>query len=338
MTRLAQITTAPRRYEIVEAVLRHNLGSGVLPPGLVLLEGPIAKALQTSRASVQRALLALEGDGLVHRFDGRGYLVAGAREPAAPLRLDLATFNLDIPPEIDPTLQSRASWERIYDAVESDVAACVIFGQYRLIEVELAEHFNVSRTVVRDVLGRLQERGLIRKNQSSHWIAGPLTARSIREHFSLRRILEPPALLSAAPSLDRTTLTSLHTRFLAAEHAQERGEDPQIFDPEVFETLLVDTCVLATPNALLAQTIRGNLLPVLAAERLLRQLGLPVERSAITEHRLVVELLLQNAVDAAAAMLTTHLREAENRTIAQMKIVAVIPEPTAIAPYLTREK
>ena len=166
-------------------------------------------------------------------------------------------------------------------------------------------------------------------------IAGPLTARSIREHFSLRRILEPPALLSAVPSLDRTTLSSLHARFLAAERAQsfERGDDP-----EVFETLLVDTCILATPNALLAQTIRGNLLPVLAAERLLRQLGLPVERSAITEHRLVVELLLQNAVEAAAGMLTTHLREAENRTIAQMKIVAVIPEPSAIAPYLTREK
>ena len=168
MTRLAQITTAPRRYEIVEAVLRHNLGGGVLPPGLVLLEGPIARALQTSRASVQRALLALETDGLIHRFDGRGYLVAGPDQPATPLRLDLATFNLDIPPEIDPTLQSRASWERIYDAVENDVAACVIFGQYRLIEVELAEHFNVSRTVVRDVLGRLQESGLIRKNQSSH--------------------------------------------------------------------------------------------------------------------------------------------------------------------------
>jgi DNA-binding GntR family transcriptional regulator len=335
MTRSAPITpSVPRRHEIVEAVLRHNLDGGILPPGLVLLEGPIARALQTSRASVQRALLALESDRLIRRFDGRGYLVAGSNEPLLPLRLDLTTISLDIPPEIDPTQQNRASWERIYDAVESDVAACIIFGQYRLIETELAEHFKVSRTVVRDVLGRLQERGLIRKNQSSHWIAGPLTARSIREHFALRRILEPPALLSAAAHLDRTTLAALHRRFLAAEQAQnfEGGENL-----EIFETLLVDTCVLATPNALLAQTIRGNLLPVLAAERLLRQLGLPVERAAITEHRLVVELLLQNAIDAAAAMLVTHLREAENRTIAQIKIVAVIPEPSAIAPYLTRE-
>src|SRR5580700_9588446 len=316
---------ALRRYEMVEEVLRQNIVGGHVPPGLVLLEGPIAALMQTSRAPVQTALLRLEAQGLVRRFNGRGFMVAGPGETPEPARIDLREVGLAIPKAIDDALQNRASWERIYETVENDVAACLVFGRYRLIEVELAEHFHVSRTVVRDVLGRLQERGLIRKNQSSHWIAGPLTARSIREHFSLRRILEPPALLSAAPRLDRTALTALHARFLAAEQAQsfERGEDP-----EVFETLLVDTCVLATPNALLAQTIRGNLLPVLAAERLLRQLGLPVERAAITEHRLVVELLLQNAVEAAAAMLTTHLREAENRTIAQMKIVAVIPEPS----------
>ena len=32
--------------------------------------------------------------------------------------------------------------------------------------------------MVRDVLTRLRERGLVRKNQSSHWIAGPLTAQT----------------------------------------------------------------------------------------------------------------------------------------------------------------
>ncbi|MDR3475064.1 MAG: GntR family transcriptional regulator [Devosia sp.] len=328
-----QSPTSPRRYEIVEAVLRHNLIGGMLPPGLVLLEGPIAKLLQTSRAPVQRALLALEADGLIHRFDGRGFLVAGQGIAAAPLRTDLASFDLDIPPEIDPTLQNRASWERIYAAVENDIAACLIFGQYRLIEAELADHFRVSRTVVRDVLSRLHERGLVRKTPSSHWIAGPLTARSIRDHFSLRQILEPPALLSSAARLDRAMLTGLHERFRAAEQAPGFTEA----DLEVHATLLVDTCILVTPNRLLAEMIRNNLLPVVAVERLLRQLGLPAERAAVTEHRLVVELLLQNAVDAAANMLSTHLREAENRAIAQMKIISVIPEPASIAPYLTRQ-
>ena len=62
----------------------------------------------------------------------------------------------------------------------SAVAACLIFGEYRIIETEIASHFNVSRTVVRDVLGRLQERGLVRKSQSSRWLAGPKRSKLAR--------------------------------------------------------------------------------------------------------------------------------------------------------------
>jgi DNA-binding GntR family transcriptional regulator len=322
-----------RRYEIVEHVLRANIEGGHLPRGLVLLEGPIAEILQTSRAPVQRALQRLEAEGLIHRFGGRGYLVGPPGTPLHPIRTEIKTLGLVVSPAVDEALQSRSSWERIYETVEADVAACVVFGQYRLIEVEIAEHFNVSRTVVRDVLSRLQERGLVRKNQSSHWIAGPLTAQSIKEHFALRRLLEPQALVSAAPLLDRSRLVEVFERFRAKEAELPALDDE---DLEPFETLLIDACVLTTPNEKLAELIRNNLLPVLAAERVLRQLGLPSDRGAVTEHRLIAELLLFGAVDAAAAMLGRHLDSAMNRNIAQMKIVAVIPEPRTIAPYLTR--
>jgi DNA-binding GntR family transcriptional regulator len=322
-----------RRYEIVEDVLRTNIIDGLLPRGLVLLEGPIAEIMQTSRAPVQRALQRLESDGLIHRFDGRGFLVGPPDEHIAPLRAEIKSLGLVVPQSVDEALQSRSSWQRIYDTVESDVAACVVFGQYRIIEIELAEHFAVSRTVVRDVLSRLQERGLVRKNQSSHWIAGPLTAQSIKDHFALRRLLEPPALVSAAPELDRSRLVSVFERFVAKEAALPAGTEESL---EEFETLLIDTCVLTTPNEKLADMIRNNLLPVLASERLLRQLGLPSDRTAITEHRLIVELLLRGAVDAAAAMLGRHIDASMNRNIAQMKIVAVIPEPRSVAAYLTR--
>ncbi|WP_181704856.1 GntR family transcriptional regulator [Chthonobacter rhizosphaerae] len=326
-------TAAQRRYEIVEDVLRANIADGSLPEGLVLLEGPIAEIMQTSRAPVQRALQRLEADGIVRRFDGRGFLVGGPASRAAPLRADLKTVGLVVPQAVDEALQSRSSWERIYDVVEADVAGCVVFGQYRIVESALAEHFSVSRTVVRDVLSRLQERGLVRKNQSSHWIAGPLTAKSIKDHFALRRILEPPALVSAAPTLDRTRLEELHARFREREQNLADMADDSL---EQFETLLIDACVLTTPNEKLAALIRDNLLPVLASERLLRQLGLPSDRAAVTEHRLIVELLLRGAVEAAAEMLNRHLDAAMNRNIAQMKIVAVIPEPKSIATYLTR--
>ena len=123
-----------RRYEIAEDVLRTNIAEGTLPPGLVLLEGPIADILQISRAPVQRALLQLESDGLVHRFKGRGYLVGPPGRAIEPNRTDIKTLGLIVPQHADEALQSRSSWERIYDEIENDVAGCVIFGQYRIIE------------------------------------------------------------------------------------------------------------------------------------------------------------------------------------------------------------
>ena len=211
-----------KRYEIAEDILRSNIIGGVLPEGLVLLEGPIADILQISRAPVQRALQTLEAEGLLHRFSGRGYLVGPPDQGIEPNRTDIKTLGLHIPQHADQALQSRSSWERIYNTVEADVAGCVVFGQYRIVEIELANHFNVSRTVVRDVLTRLRERGLVRKNQSSHWIAGPLTAQIVKDHFVLRRMLEPQAIVVGAGHVDHAVLTDLFTHLSALEREQPK--------------------------------------------------------------------------------------------------------------------
>jgi DNA-binding GntR family transcriptional regulator len=333
MTEYGARPSAQKRYEIAEDVLRSNIEDSTLPLGVVLLEGPIAEILQISRAPVQRALQALESEGLVHRFNGRGYLVGPADQGIEPNRTDIKTLGLSIPRHADEALQSRSSWERIYNTVEADVAGCVVFGQYRIIEIELATHFNVSRTVVRDVLTRLRERGLVRKNQSSHWIAGPLTAQMIKDHFVLRGMLEPQALIAGAGCVDRSRLSELFQRLSELERHDIADHLKAL---EAIYADFVDICILATPNERLKESIRNNLLPVTATERLLRRLGLPGDPAVITELRLVTELLLRGAVTAAAAMMESHLDASVKRMIAQMKIVAIIPGPSATAAYLTR--
>ncbi|MFB9910667.1 GntR family transcriptional regulator [Rhizobium paknamense] len=327
------ISTSRKRYEIAETVLRQNITDGTLPPGLVLLEGPIADILQISRVPVSRALQRLESENLVHRFAGRGFLVGPAGKNIEPIRADIRTFGLAIPAHADEALQSRSSWERIYNIVEADVAGCVVFGQYRIVETELASHFNVSRTVVRDVLARLMERGLVRKNQSSHWIAGPLTAQTVKDHFVLRRIVEPQAIAANASGIGRPALMALLARLGELERLDPVHHAGSI---EEVQGLFLETCVLSGANERLSDMARNNLLPVHAAERLLRRLGLPSDPAVVTELRLIVELLLRGAVTAAAAMMETHLESAANRMIAQMKIVAIIPGPSQTAAYLTR--
>ncbi len=319
-----------KRYELVATALRANIASGRLQPGLVLLEGPIASWMKTSRAPVQAALRMLEGEKLIHRFSGRGFLVGSPGARVAPVRRDIGTLGLRISEEVDSALQNRGLWERVYDEVEAAVAAGLIFGELRIIESVLGEHFGVSRTVVRDVLGRLHERGLITKTASSHWVAAALTAKSVRERFELLQLLEPEALRQARDRIDFDQIRRI------LQH--ERARDPAIQQPAEWIELdraLMDFCILRAPNDHLIDLIRQNRLPLAAASRALTKLGLPADEIAASEYLMLFELIADRAIDAAAVYQRNHLARLAEKNLARLKIVAVITDPPLGAPYLT---
>jgi DNA-binding GntR family transcriptional regulator len=316
---------ASRRYALVAEVLRANIVSGRLQPGVVLLEGPIAALMKTSRAPVQAALRILEEEGLVHRFAGRGFLTGRAGTGVTPVRRDLARLGLEISQDIDSALQNRGLWERVYEEVEAAVSAGLIFGDYRIIESELGAYYGVSRTVVRDVLGRLHERGLITKTQSSHWVAGALTAQTVRERFQLRQFLEPEAIRLAAARIDYDLIGR-------AARRERENEDAHWGE---LDQLLTDHCIARAPNAQLIDLIRQNRLPLAAADRALTKLGLPKDSVAAAEYLTLFELIAERAIEAAAIYWRNHLVRLAEKNLARLKIVAVIPVPPAAPAYLT---
>jgi len=310
------------RYELISQVLRRNIRNGVLPSGLVLLEGPIAAMMQTSRMPVQAALRLLADEGLVHRFDGRGYLVGEAQ--AVPLRRDISEFDLDIPQQVDNALQTRGTWKHFYEEVEEQVASCQVFGEFRIVETELAEYLGVSRTVVRDVLSRLQERGLIHKDASSHWVAGPLTARTLREKFELRAIMEPVALRLAAPYIQYSHIEEIRDRI---------GLDPSL-QPEDLENALMEHCIAQAKNTSLVEMIQTNQMLLTSVNRALTGLGLPEDSIALDQYRTLFDLIARHPIDSAAEYLRDHLHIMAAKNLARMKIVAVISEAVDFPSYL----
>ncbi len=310
------------RYELISQILRRNILNGALPNGLVLLEGPIAAMMQTSRMPVQAALRLLADEGLVHRFDGRGYL---AGEPGAvPLRREISEFDLDIPAQVDSALQTRGTWKHFYEEVEEQVASCQVFGEFRIVETELAEYLGVSRTVVRDVLSRLQERGLIHKDSSSHWVAGPLTARTLREKFELRAIMEPAALRLAAPYIQYSHIEEIRDRI---------GSDPSL-QPEDLENALMEHCISQAKNTFLVEMIQNNQMLLTSVNRALTGLGLPKDSIALDQYRTLFDLIVRHPIDSAAEYLRDHLHIMAAKNLARMKIVAVISEAVGFPSYL----
>ncbi len=313
-------------YETISRVLRHNIVSGRLPDGLVLVEGPIAKLMQTSRAPVQASLRILYAEGLIHRFRGRGYLVGQGTNSPAPIRKPLDEFDFEIPPASRSSLAVRGTWIRVYDMVEAEIAACQIFGEFRVIETELANQLGVSRTVARDVLSRLNERGLIRKGATSHWLAGPLTARTLREKFELRSIMEPAALRMAADFIDHAQIARISAQI----------ENGQIKDAAALEDALMRHCLGRAPNSALVEIIANNRLLLSAMDKALSDLGLPVDTVALEQYGTLFELIGSRQISASTEYLREHLRILSYKSLARLKIVALIPESESIPKYLTR--
>lgn len=312
------------RYRLIHDQLKSAIALGRIAPGLVLLEGPVARVFGTSRVPVRKAFEMLHAAGLLHTFEGRGYLVACADGSLpAPLRMPLSEAALGFE-EAPAPLDLPSTSERIYHVLESAVSNGIVFGHFRIDESEAAEAFGVSRATVREALSRLRNLGLVEKSAYSHWLCGPLTARAVAQDYELRALLEPAALKASQPFLE-------HGMLAAALAEVERAiAEPELVDADGsqrLETMLHVDCLAHASNKKLLSMIAAAHMPLTVNHAFYNAFNLHPEVDMLVEHRAVLRHLLAGECDAAAAALGNHLRAAQKRTLQRLKVLAVLPEP-----------
>lgn len=328
MTRRERKTSGPtpRLYQRASEILARQIGEGVLAPGTRLQESGIAQQFGISRAPARRALAELAERGLLEKPAGRGYLVRPAArrrkgETAAP------------PPGVEAPLLSLATWERIYGEVEDEIIARIAVASWRLNEAELARSYGVSRTVTRDVVGRLQQRGLLRKDDSARWYAPALTPEHIGELYELRWLLEPVALMKAAPRVPPAFLAGLREHLeTAIAHAHTIGGATLDSLEEELHVALLGHC----GNRTLMQAITLHQSLLIAHRFLYRWTPHLFETEPfLPEHHEIIERLAEGKPQAAAEALENHLRVSRERAIARVDVIRreLTPEPLS---YLER--
>lgn len=319
-------------YEIVEDMLARSIADGRLPAGTQLMASPLAKRLAVSRPPVTRALKALAERGLIAPISGHGYMVCGDGIDE-PLRRNLHL--LDIALTLDETRDEALvapSWERILEQVEFDVLHCIPFGTFMISETALGKHFDVSRTVVREVLSRLHGRGVIRKDRQSHWVTGPLSARMLNDTHQMRRQIEPLAVAGAIDHLARSALAEMRERLRATISGGAALSPGQV---DAFEADLHDTCVRASPNQLLVDTVRTLRLSHVVNRLFGTYIGVHDALAMLAEHRLVLDHMLFGDKGGTEAALRFHLDADHERARARLKVLSVFDDPE-VAPYLIR--
>jgi DNA-binding GntR family transcriptional regulator len=312
------------RYRLIHDHLKKAIALGRVAPGLVLVEAPVARIFGTSRVPVRKAFEMLHAGGLLHTFEGRGYLVAHPDGSVAePLRAPLSDVTLGLD-EAPIALALPSNSERIYHALEAAVSIGIAFGHFRIDESVAAEAFGVSRSTVREALNRLRDLGLIEKSAYSHWLAGPLTARAVAQDYELRMLLEPAALRASQPLLAQDVLTDAYAEIEGAIR------DPDSIDADGLqrlETTLHADCLQHAHNKKLLRMIGHAHMPLTVNHAFHNAFNLHPDVATLTEHRAVLRHLLDGDVDAATDALGAHLYAAQGRTLKRLKVLAVLPEP-----------
>ena len=290
----APVSMQQRAYRL----LRQMIADGRVRPGERLQEVQVARAFGVSRSPARHALQALVADRLLRPAPGRGYVVAGPARGADAGRL----AQLE---EVPLAPEPRS--ERIYRDVERHVCMHVLFRPLRITEERLAEHFGVSRTVARDVLGRLYAIGLVTKSRAGHWRADRVTPRRIRDLYEMRWLLEPQALVQSAPHIPRPALDRIRDSLKKALADFVRTDSATLAR---LENDLHVEFLSHCPNELLLRTLQHTHLLLVSNQYIFDQyLGIDRKTmlAAMREHLAVVELVRKSDFDGAAALLREHL-------------------------------
>jgi DNA-binding GntR family transcriptional regulator len=194
-------------------------------------------------------------------------------------------------PETAPLDRDRLR-DRAYAALRDAIVAGTLAPGERLRDAELCEWLGLSRTPVREALGRLEQDGLVEMAPQRFTRVAPLDRRDARDAFTIVAALHALAAELAVPRLTDADLSAMaedNARFAAAL----RGSDVEaaLAADDAFHGRLAS----ASANAELPRTL-DRLMPRLRRLERARFGSLPGRRS-VTQHDDIVRAA--HARDAA---------------------------------------
>ncbi len=198
--------------------------------------------------------------------------------------------------------------DRVYAALRERLLRGDMPVGRRLVEQQLAEEFETSRTPVREALRRLEGDGHIVRDRSGGMCPAAPSVKSMRELYEVRVALEELCARRAASSGARDRIEAIEQDWEALDAAWHdasvlpRGPD-FVYADEAFHRALA-----AASGNDVAESLLGDLNDRI---RILRIYDFTTDDrigATITEHLEIVRCVLARDADAAAAFMRAHVQ------------------------------
>lgn len=98
-------------------------------------------------------------------------------------------------------LEAPNAQQTAYEYIKEEILALRLGPNAKLNAIELASHLELSRTPVREALGRLEQEGLAYRESGGGFRVHALTIKEIVDTYKVREALEVEAALEALPHL-----------------------------------------------------------------------------------------------------------------------------------------
>ena len=212
---------------------------------------------------------------------------------------------------MDTTTATRS----IVDALTKAIVEHRLHPGTKLAEQKLADHFGVSRTLVRQALFQLVQKRLIRMEPARGAFVATPSSEEARQVFAVRRMLEAEMTRDFVRHADKAQIQALQAHVTQEKEAIQQGDIASRTD------LLGDFHVRMaelTGNLVLGQ-ILGELISRCSLITLMYQSDNAAEHSA-QEHAAILKAIVAKDEALAVTLMESHLRHVEDSLTLDRKI------------------
>lgn len=208
--------------------------------------------------------------------------------------------------------------ERVYQYLKNEILKGEFKTGERLVERELAEKLQISRTPIREALLRLESQGFVTTVPRKGVIVSQISYEQVLEVFSILSALEVLAVQLAAERLDQETVRELDSMIMEIDRLLEKAGDEDISQ---FHIRINDFLYKASKSP----RLYDMLIDLVDYIRAFANVGYEVPgrmKEALKEHRDILIAVREGNVAEAMKLTREHIENSRNayiRTIDEIR-------------------
>lgn len=215
--------------------------------------------------------------------------------------------------------RSKSLHEQIYETLRSSILTGELLPGSRLIETQLSEQLQVSRTPIREAIRQLQRDTLVTADDNGNLRVATISATDAEQLYDCRIALEQLAIESACQNATATQLRELEAIVTQAEQLIAQSVQPQhsaqMLDLDYRFHRTIAEC-------------SGNRWLVFLLEQVFNQMTLlrvqttrqnPRVLEIRVEHRQIYTAIAKREAEGAIVAMRQHLEASRQRVIEQVK-------------------